>query len=158
MRFYLSLSVSCVLLAGGGCDQLMYGSGAHPRWPRYSIGFANDTDEQFRQVRVEWTENRTSWKLPGRILSSGAEATLSDAPDPIPQQATVVWQTADGLEHQVVLKVRQRVPNLTFFAGTIWFKFDESGVTMIPQTESNAWLSIHHRPPGAAPRGGSAMN
>lgn len=59
------------------------------------------------------------------------------APDPIPPAATVVWKTPDGKEHRQTLEVPKNICDDAFWTGTIWFKFTDKGVEVVPLSRAD---------------------
>lgn len=110
----------------------LYGVGPRPRWPEYAIGFANRTKEQFSGVESEWVINGTKYNPGAGILEPGSEKEYEYAADPIPPAVTVVWKTPDGKEYSQKLEVPKKIRDDATWTGTLWFKFTERGVEVIP--------------------------
>lgn len=121
-----------IVLLCVGCGSSMFDLGPHSRWPQYSIGFANRTKEQFSGVEADWVINGVKYTPDAGMLAPGSEAQYRFAPDPIPPAATVVWKTPDGKEHSQKLEVPKDIRSDPTWKGTIWFKFTDKGVEVIP--------------------------
>ena len=109
--------------------------GPHPRFPNYSIGFANSTVEELNEVRADWEVGGHQYGTTVGVLVPAARGENGPAPDPIPPQVTVSWRTPDGQLHHQTVKVAERVKNITFFSGVIWLKITDQGVQVVPLTE-----------------------
>lgn len=110
----------------------LYGVGPHPRWPQYAVGFANRTGEQLSGVESEWVINGVKYNPGAGILAPGAEKEYNDAADPIPPSVSVVWKTPDGKEHRQTLDVPKDIRDDAAWTGTIWIKFTDKGVEVLP--------------------------
>ncbi len=119
-------------LALAGCGHLFYGSESHPRWPNYAVGFANRTKAELSGVSAIWTWRGIDYSMPCGRLNVGSTAEDFEAPDPIPPEITVIWKTADGKEHRQDMVVAKKIPNIVTWTGTVWFKFTEIGVEVVP--------------------------
>lgn len=75
-----------------GCGTLFLGAGPHARWPYYAIGFANRTPELLSDVRSEWVANGVKYSPSAGFLGTNSTKEDSEAPDPIPDSATVIWK------------------------------------------------------------------
>ena len=115
-----------------GCGSSMFDSGPHARSPEYAVGFANRTKEQFSGVESEWVINGVKYNPGAGRLAPGSEKEYEYAPDPIPPAATVVWKTPDGKEHRQTLEVPKRIREDASWTGTLWFKFTDTGVEVVP--------------------------
>lgn len=121
-----------VLLLNLGCVSSLLGSGPHARWPFYAIGFANRTSELLSDVRSEWVANGVKYAPSAGFLGTNSTKEDNEAPDPIPESATVIWKTPDGKEHRQTLIVAKKIKNISTWTGTVWFKFTEKGVEVVP--------------------------
>ena len=129
-----------IVIGAPGCDALMYGFGQpHPRSPRYAIGFANKTHSELHNVHTMWTWKGRDYGASAGILMPGSVAVDNEAPDPIPMFATVFWETPDGHEHHQTLPVSSKIPNISRWSGTVFFKITPDGVTVVPLTEDHIW-------------------
>ena len=138
--------VALIIFLCVGCGSLNFGSGPHSRWPEYSIGFSNRTKEEFSGVEAEWEINGVKYNPGAGILVPGGKAEYEYVPDPIPPAATVVWKTPDGKEHRQTLEIPKKIRDDAFWTGTIWFKFTDKGVEIIPlskkQMDRMEWKQI----------------
>lgn len=123
---------SFVIFLCMGCGSSMFDSGPHSRSPEYSIGFANRTKEQLSGVESEWAINGIKYTPDAGMLGPGSEKQYRFAPDPIPPAATVVWTTPDGKEHYQKFEIPKNIRDDAFWTGTIWFRFSDKGVEIIP--------------------------
>ena len=57
---------------------------------------------------------------------------MSFSPDPIPEAVLASWTTADGKQHQQVVEVAGRIPDIANFTGIIVYKFTDKGVVISP--------------------------
>jgi hypothetical protein len=115
-----------------GCGSSLFDSEPHPRRPMYSIGFANRTKELFSGVEAEWLINGVQYAPGAGMLGPGSEKEYEYAADPIPPAATVVWKTPDGKEHRQKMEVPKNIRDDAFWTGTVWFKFTDKGVEVVP--------------------------
>lgn len=141
VRFAFAISMSLVV---SGCEALLYDSGPHPRWPRYAMAFANDTDRDMHDVRAEWSLKGHIYVSRAGYLSVGAQSRDNEEMDPIPPAVTVYWTTPDNVEHHQPLDVAARIRNITWFSGTIWFKFDDNHVELLTTGPDEPWLTLKH--------------
>ena len=129
----LTTLLTCSLaIALAGCGPLIYGSESHPRWPDYAVGFANRTKAELNGVSANWTWHGVDSSMPCGRLNVGSTAEGFEAPDPIPPEITVIWKTADGAEHRQDMVVAKKIPNIATWTGTVWFRFAEKSVEVVP--------------------------
>lgn len=115
-----------------GCGPLLLDAGPHARSPEYAIGFANRTPVEYTEVRVEWTSGGVKYSPSAGRLSTDSRKEDNEAPDPIPDSATVVWKTPNGKEHRQTVIVAKKIKNIATWTGTVWFKFTDNGVEVVP--------------------------
>lgn len=131
MRFTI-LWTFALAIALTGCGPSLFDSEHHPRWPNYAVGFANRTKTKLNDVSASWTWHGVKYSMPCGRLNVGSTAEDFEAPDPIPLEITVIWKTADGAEHRMNMEVAETIPDITTWTGTVWFKFTDDGVEMVP--------------------------
>lgn len=122
----------CVLCLSSGCVELSHDSGWHVRSPEYEIGFANRSSLFLTEVTAEWDDGAKKRALDVGKLRQGSIATVSDAPDPIPTTATALWTTPEGKIHRQNVVVAKKIQDIATWTGTIWFKFTDDGVEVVP--------------------------
>ena len=115
-----------------GCGSSFFDSGPHARSPEYAVGFANRTNEQFSGVKAEWLINGVKYTPGAGMLAPGSTAEDRYAAGPIPPAATVIWKTPDGKEHRQTLEVPKKIREDATWTGTLWFKFTDKGVEVVP--------------------------
>lgn len=132
-----------------GCGSSIFDSGPHARRPEYAVGFANRTKEQFSDVKAEWSINGAKYSPAAGRLAPGSEKEEGDAADPIPPAATVVWKTPDGKEHRQTLDVPKNIRDDPSWTGTLWFKFTDKGVEVVPlsRAEMHKLAQAHKKYP-----------
>jgi len=127
------LLTALILFLCAGCGSSLFYSGPHARSPEYAIGFANQTKEQLSDVEAEWVINGVKYNPGAGMLPPGfGGKEYRYAPDPIPPAATVVWKTSDGKEHRQTLVIPKEIRDDATWTGTIWFKFTDKGVEVVP--------------------------
>ena len=117
------------------------------REPEYSIGFYNATSTAITDCKLDWKDHGTpQWSGGGIIPPSGFKAAHFER-DPIPEKATLSWNSADGRHHSQDFDVAKRVPDVKRFSGTIWFRIDDHGAKVVPLTyeEEDRRASEEHK-------------
>ena len=126
--FFLLLPALFALVVGGtvGCQS---------NSPEYSVGFFNDGSSLITDGRVDWRIGSTDrHELLGNVGSEGWKVTHSVL-RPIPDVATVTWQTADGRTHRANVDVAKKIADPRHFSGTVFFKILADGtVRVVPLT------------------------
>ena len=98
--------------------------------PKYSIAIRNGTTQPIDKVDVSFGKFSSG----GGYLRPGISTTYELVPYPIPEKATVSWQSQDGRSHEKAVEVLDRLPK-NFSAGDIIFTIlggDEVTVTNKP--------------------------
>jgi hypothetical protein len=128
-------------------------SGCHgtpPQEPQtgYEFGFFNATGQELGPQTLDWQTGGVPHRTGGAILVPGGGATrFYDSPLPMPEAATVSWTTADGRPHKQEVQIAKSLPKGKEFAGTIWLKFTDEGVVVVPMTyEERHRLALEKKP------------
>ncbi|MDB5290620.1 MAG: hypothetical protein JWL69_1861 [Phycisphaerales bacterium] len=113
---------------------------SHPRGdyvrrsPEYGFGFYNATGQELEDSGITWVGDGRFHSAGGGVMAVGSTKTQDDEPAPIPEKVTAFWKTADGKMHRKEVEVAPLVTDLKGFTGTIWLKFTNEGVTVVPMT------------------------
>ena len=118
-----------------GCGSSIFDSGPHARWPDYAMGYANRTKGTLSDVGAHWKWKGQDYEWGGGEFGLGTIKQYHGAPDPIPASALVTWKTPDGKQHSQTVEVAEKIPNISWWAGTIWFKITDNGVEVIPLSD-----------------------
>ncbi len=121
-----------IVLIFCGCGAIGSTSGPNRRIPNYAFGFANRTQDQLTDVRCQWTFDDTKLTMTCGRLGHDSKKQYRDAPDPIPPSVSVIWKTPDGKEHSQIAEVPKSIRDDATWTGTLWFKFTDQGVDVIP--------------------------
>jgi hypothetical protein len=105
-----------MLLISLGC------SGDHPK---YGVVVRNLTPNGITRAQVSYGQFRSipASLQPGRFSRYGL------VPEPIPDQATVEWDTSDGLHHKKEVAVKPLLP--ARFSGELIFRITEAGEVVV---------------------------
>ena len=96
---------------------------------RYAVVLQNDGTSKLTDTTVVYDGFRS---IGGNLIPKSKKTHLSPR-YPIPDKATVVWRTPDGVLHEKEVEVKRRVP--AKFHGDIFFKIDDqNNVTVEPHS------------------------
>ncbi len=104
----------------------------------YDNSFWNVTGETVSGVHVFWEANGQKFMqepddIPVAKYDYVGESMVT-APLPIPEKVRVTWKTADGTPHEQTVAVASRIPDIDHFRGSIFYKFTDQGVMVVPYT------------------------
>jgi len=103
---------------------------------QYDTVLQNATLRQMRNVSICWNVNgeevrQEAGYLPS-CLENNAAAIFGLSPEPIPQTVMARWRIEGENEHEKIVPVASRIPNIQSFTGDIVFKFHEDDVVIVP--------------------------
>lgn len=103
----------------------------------YDIGFRTVGKTNLNEVQVRWKYKGREHLAGAGFLTPGGTANdeIAAPQPPLPEKVMVSWKSADGKRHQQELAVRSRVNDPDHFHGTIWIKFNDAGVKVVPLTD-----------------------
>jgi hypothetical protein len=111
------------------------GLGCQSNAPEYSMGCSNDTPSLIGASRINWRIGTDDRHETFGYIGVGTLGVKDPAQRPIPQTATVTWETADGKAHSQRVDVAKKMVAPAKFSGTIFFKFMPDGsVQVVPLT------------------------
>jgi hypothetical protein len=135
----LVLSLALAMAHGCAADR------PAPRSPRYSIAFHNGTAFQLFDVQAVFAAAGQTYKLTAGPLAPGTTKAQHEERDPIPESATVSWESASGQKQSQQVAITSAIADLENFKGTIYFKFTYDGVKLIPLTDANRRRLVERR-------------
>lgn len=130
MRLAIFVFVQLIAAAHYGCAPAAPAGDAHG--PDHQEGYYNATQNEIFDAIIYWSVGDRHDAHGYFLLPALGTKLVVSAVDPIPDRATILWKTADGAAHRSEVKVANAIPDLKAFRGTVWYKFTENNVEVVP--------------------------